>query len=138
MSFFAKWVAADGRFLFALENNGGVEISDEEKEALFAGHETGKIIQPDVDGYPVLVDPPVEPVILSCSAYQIREALNITGLRDQVEAAIAAGSRSLNDAWQYEQRFKRDNQRIIEMGTSLGLNNAQIDALFELAVTLVP
>jgi hypothetical protein len=69
----------------------------------------------------------------SVSPRQIRLALNQLNLRDQVETAIAAGSRDLRDEWQYTAEFLRDNPEIVALGEALG---ADLDALFILAATL--
>lgn len=55
---YAKYIESDGRFAFAEVDNGGVEITQEEYQALFDGQALGKIIVPDENGYPVLSDPP--------------------------------------------------------------------------------
>ena len=60
------------------------------------------------------------------------------GLRAAVESAVAAGSQSLKDKWQFAQEFKRDNATVIELGTALGKTDAEMDALFQLAETLTP
>ncbi|MBH2034569.1 MAG: hypothetical protein I8H73_17075 [Pseudomonadales bacterium] len=57
-SFFAKWVEADGRFMFSDEDNGGVEIAAEQHAELFALHPVAMVIVPDADGRPVLVAEP--------------------------------------------------------------------------------
>lgn len=80
--------------------------------------------------------PPAPPI--SVTPYQIREALNMLGLRAAVESAVAAGSQSLKDKWQFAQEFKRDNQTVIELGLALGKTDAEMDALFQLAETLTP
>ncbi len=80
--------------------------------------------------------PPAPPI--SVTPYQIREALNMLGLRAAVESAVAAGSQSLKDKWQFAQEFKRDNATVIELGTALGKTDAEMDALFQLAETLTP
>ena len=55
---FAKWIEADGRYLFQDFDNGGVEITLQEHAELIAGNAAGKLIVPDADGKPVLQDPP--------------------------------------------------------------------------------
>lgn len=85
---------------------------------------------------------PAEPIPaappISATPYQIREALNMLGLRSAVESAVAAGSQSLKDKWQFAQEFKRDNPTVIELGLALGKTDAEMDALFQLAETLTP
>jgi hypothetical protein len=94
-----------------------------------------------LDGAIVPYVPPIisaSPDVLICSSYQIRQALSLTGLRDQVESAVASGSIDLKDAWEYAYEFRRDNPKIAEVAAALNKTAAEIDALFELAVTLSP
>ena len=80
-----------------------------------------------------LQDPPV-PRRITVSAWQIRKGLNQLGLRDQVEAAVAASnSRDLSDGWQHAVEFESDNAFVVAMAASLGMTNAEMRALFELA-----
>lgn len=72
----------------------------------------------------------------SVNAFQIRAALNQLGLREQIESVIAAGSQDLKDAWQFEPKFNRFNEQVIIMGATLGLTDAQLDSLFDLAAIL--
>jgi len=58
MTIYAKWIAADGRFAFSPDNNGGVQITTEEHAALLAGQSAGKVIAADSSGRPALQDPP--------------------------------------------------------------------------------
>lgn len=55
---FALWIDEDGRFMFSVEDNGGVEISDDTHAALMAGQSAGQVIEADDQGRPVLQDPP--------------------------------------------------------------------------------
>jgi hypothetical protein len=72
-----------------------------------------------------------------CTPYQFHEALNIMGLTDAVNAA-AAQNRSIQNAMQFAPEFKRDHPKIAEMAQAIGKTDADIDALFALAVTLNP
>lgn len=83
--------------------------------------------------------PPPEPApVLSCTAYQIRQALSVMGLRDAAEAAIAASTIDVRDAWEYETLYRRDNPKIAAIATALNKTDTDIDALFQLAITLSP
>jgi len=66
------------------------------------------------------------------SARQIRLALNQTGLRDAVEAAVAAGDRDLSDWWEYSTEVHRDNPMVEGMIQALGIPAEQADALWAL------
>jgi hypothetical protein len=75
--------------------------------------------------------------VLSCTPYQFHEALNLMGLTDAVNAA-AAQNRSIQNAMQFAPEFKRNHPKIAEMAQAIGKTDADIDALFALAVTLAP
>jgi 3-oxoacyl-(acyl-carrier-protein) synthase len=120
-----------------------VQITQDQHDALLAGQSMGQRILPDADGYPVLIDPEPETIEqiragMKCTAYQIRQALSLSGLRDQVEAAVAAGDQALQDAWQYAQTFERLHPKILEIGVALGQTEQQLDDLFTLGMTLQP
>lgn len=70
------------------------------------------------------------------SAWQIRKALNVTGLRDQIEAAVAVASRDVQDGWATAREFERTHPLIVQMVSALGLSDAEVDAVFELGATL--
>lgn len=72
----------------------------------------------------------------SISPRQIRHALNAVGLRQTVEAAIAAGSQDLKDWWEFAAQFERQHPIVVSMGAQLGQTPEQLDALFELGSTL--
>lgn len=70
------------------------------------------------------------------SPWQIRKAMNALGLRSAVEAAVASADQATKDGWEFAQEFRRDNPLIASVAAALGKSTADIDALFELAVTL--
>jgi len=79
------------------------------------------------------------PAPLTCTPFQIRAALTQQGLRPQVEAAVTASTdQTIKDAWQYAQQFVENDKFITQMATALGKSQADIHALFQLAVTLAP
>lgn len=55
---YAKWIEQDGRFAFAIENNGGAEITPEAHRALMEAQSAGKWIAADSGGSPVAIDQP--------------------------------------------------------------------------------
>lgn len=83
------------------------------------------------------IEPQTPPVVLQCNPYQFHEALNIMNLTDAVNAA-AAQDRSIQNALQFAPAFRRDHPKVAEIATAIGKTDADIDALFELAVTLTP
>ena len=75
--------------------------------------------------------PPPSPV----TPLQIRRALNASGMRGMVEAALAAAPQDARDAWDYATEVKRDDATLNAMATALGMTSAQIDGLFTLAAS---
>lgn len=73
---------------------------------------------------------------MSVTPWQIRKALNATGLRAQVEAAVASSDTTTKDAWEFAQEFKRHDPLVVGIGQALGQTDAQLDDLFVLASTL--
>ncbi|KTC26419.1 hypothetical protein AO239_07405 [Pseudomonas sp. ICMP 19500] len=74
-SVYAKWVDEDGRFAFSSTDNGGVQITDEQRQELLDGETNGRRIAPDKKGKPVLLDPlPPSPEVLAEQAKQWRDA----------------------------------------------------------------
>jgi len=95
---------------------GSVPITDEEAEAL----------------RPVPQPAPVAPI----SPRQIRMALSRAGLRDAVEAAVAAGDQDLKDWWEFSTSYERLNPQVVAMGEALGQTDEQLDQLWALGATL--
>lgn len=82
-------------------------------------------------------DPIIEPIVETIvSAWQIRKALNATGLRQAVEDAVAASDITVQDAWQYSNEFQRFNPLVISLGQALGKTEEELDQVFALAKTL--
>jgi len=68
---------------------------------------------------------------------QIRMALSRVGLRDEVEAAIAASNdRDLKDWWEFSLTFERNHPEVIAMGDALGQSYLQLNALWTLGASL--
>jgi hypothetical protein len=86
------------------------------------------------ESQPVPLAPTV--VIAPASPRQIRQALTRAGLRQAVEGAIAAGDQDTKDWWEFATQFERQHARVIAMGAALGQTDAQLDALWALAVSL--
>lgn len=80
------------------------------------------------------VAPPIR--IPSVSPRQIRQALTRVGLRQAVEAAVAAGDQDTKDWWEFSTVFERNNPVVLAMGIALSVSEAQLDSLWLLAGTL--
>lgn len=88
------------------------------------------------DGATFSKPPPPPPPVLTCTPWQIRKALNQTGLRSVVESAVAAADQTTRDGWEFATEFRRDDPLLSSMGAALGKTEAEIDALFALARSL--
>lgn len=77
-----------------------------------------------------VVWPPLAVVPAAVSPYQARQALTNAGLRDLVEAAVAAAPEAVRDAWEYGLEVRRDSPMIAALAQALGLTAAQLDQLF--------
>lgn len=75
---YAKWIEEDQRYAFAFEDNGGVEISDDEHAALFLGQSEGRRIVAGADGRPALVDP-------SPPAFADLVAMNVAAIQTELD-----------------------------------------------------
>lgn len=84
-----------------------------------------------------IIDRPAPPAPrrpASVTMRQARLALHAAGLLSSVEAAIAAlpepdKTRALIE-WEYSNEVQRTNGIVAQLGPALGLNDAQLDALF--------
>lgn len=86
-------------------------------------------------GTPEPADPVPAP-IRTVTPRQLRLALNAMGLRSAVETYVAAANQDVKDSWEYSTVFERDHPLLVAAGHALGKTDAEIDALFALAVTL--
>lgn len=73
---------------------------------------------------------------MSCGPLQLRRALRQLGLYATVTAAIAQADEETQEAWEYASEVRRLDPIIEAMRLALGKTDAEVDAIFELAVTL--
>ena len=80
----------------------------------------------------------IQSKVRSVSRFQARAALLNAGLLDQVEAMMAAPETPTlaRLAWADAQEFLRESPTVLSMGAALGLDSAQLDALFAEAATI--
>jgi hypothetical protein len=71
-----------------------------------------------------------------CTARQARLALSSVSLYATVEGAISQASDEARIEWEYASTIERLSPLITELQPVLGLTDAQLDDLFDLAVTL--
>jgi hypothetical protein len=71
-----------------------------------------------------------------CTARQARLALAASGSLEAIEAAVAAQGGAAAIEWEYANEIERSSPLIAGMAASLGWSEEDLDALFDLAVTL--
>jgi len=76
------------------------------------------------------------PVPDSVTPNAARKAINAAGLRQAVEAAVAAASQDVKDDWEYAPVIRRNSPTVLALAAALGLSEAQLDALFISAAEL--
>lgn len=110
---------------------------------------TQNIILVDIDGaYPLqpgwtLGDPVTNPlpdptpgVPQAVSPRQLKLALLANGQLDQVNSFVAAQSQEVQISWNDATEFERTNALLEQMAVAFGMTDAQMDALFQTAITL--
>ncbi len=109
-----------------------VPITDAQRANLLAAQSEGKVIEADVNGLPVAVDPPPPGPPQVVSRFQARAALHLAGLLTAVEAMMAdpATDALARLAWTDAQEFRRTSPTLLTMASALSLNDAQLDQLF--------
>jgi hypothetical protein len=85
---------------------------------------------------PVPVDSILVPSGLVCSPRQARLALAQSNLLDAVDAFVQAGDAALKIEWEYATEISRDWPPVAAFAAANGIDDATIDGLFELAMTL--
>ena len=93
------------------------------------------------DGGTFIKPPPLPPVVpQSVTMRQARLALLAAGKLAAVNSAIAAMASPQKEAaqieWEYSQTVERDRPFVLTLGAALGLDDAQLDALFVAAAAL--
>lgn len=74
---------------------------------------------------------------LSVTPWQIRKALNAIGLRESVEAAVAASADiTVKDGWEFATEFREDDVFVISLGAAMGKTSAEMHGVFLLAKSL--
>lgn len=119
-----KFTDATNRVVSRINSDGSVESK------LVAAHVDVSNVPEPADA--IIVQPDV-PIV---TPWQIRNALNATGLRGAVEAAVLAADQTTKDAWQYATEFRRDNALVAAVATALGKTEAELDAVFAMAQTV--
>ena len=71
-----------------------------------------------------------------CGALQFRKALRQLGKIDAVKAYVETADEETQEAWEYATEFRRLDPFIVQGMAALGVSDEDVDAVFELAVTL--
>lgn len=79
---------------------------------------------------------PIPPQPIIVSPRQIRQALTASGLRANVELAVANGDQDLKDWWEFATTFESNHPMVVSMATGLGVTEQQLTDLFNLAKSL--
>jgi hypothetical protein len=88
------------------------------------------------EAQPAVLTPAQPSAPTTITMRQAQLALLAAGLLDSVDAAIADAPRAVQVTWATAGTVDRDNPLIAALQPTLGLTDAQLDALFELAATL--
>ena len=75
-------------------------------------------------------------IIMTCGALQFRKALRQLGKMDAVKAYVEQADEETQEAWEYATEFRRLDPFIVQGMAALGVSDEDVDAVFELAVTL--
>ena len=110
------------------------DISDEVYFSLLSAQEAGKQIK-NINGQPAAVDIVPQPVT-QISPRQIRMAMTQLGLRNQVEAAVAAGDQDMKDWYEFSTYFDRSHPQVLAMAAALNVDDQELDTLWALGATL--
>ncbi|MDP1527739.1 MAG: hypothetical protein Q8M20_18195 [Rhodocyclaceae bacterium] len=138
-------VAVNGAWVNQLDHRGivwetatGNQVEHDQLGAL----PVGLISIPKPDGFYCWVDGAwvfdisASRAAMSCTSGQFRIALTQLGLRAIVEQAILTANQDTKDMWEYFTTYRRLHPAVIGIATALGKTDVEVDAIFELAVTI--
>jgi hypothetical protein len=128
-------IGGDQTQVFSSKRNALVPVSDASYQAWLSLGNTPTQIDTVASLHDVLAKagvPPYAPV----TPRQARLALNAAGLLDAVNAAVNAAGGATLITWEYATQIERNDPLISQIGSSLGLTDAQIDDLFIEAIKL--
>ena len=107
-------------------------------------YDTAVIGVPDIvvyeDHVVVMTPDPISPEsrrsAMQCGALQFRKALRALGKMEAVKAYVEQADEETQEAWEYATEFRRLNPFIVTGMAALGVSDEDVDAVFELAMTL--
>lgn len=121
-----KYYSPSTRGFYADEIHGdsipanAVEITTEQYQALLAGQSSGKLIQADADGYPILVDPPPAPPAPPPNFTSL-EYLDLFTEAEQLAVATAAMNNAAMKLW-YDRMLAANFITLADERTEAGLD----------------
>lgn len=115
------------------------KFTDQTKRVAFRTYDDGRmesmLASALPEGTEVLpADPPPPIIVTSVTMRQARLALLQSGLLTQVSASITDPAAQIE--WEYAQTVERNSPLVQQIATGLNLTEAQLDDLFQLAVSL--
>jgi len=76
-------------------------------------------------------------MVVACSPWQIRKALNTLGLRLQVEDAIEQSEvQEVKDGWEFATSFRSDDPFVLGIAQAIGKDEAEVAEIIRYARTL--
>lgn len=86
------------------------------------------------DEVPKLPAPPEPGIVVT--PRQFRQALTKSGLRSAVDAFVATQNQDVKDWYEYATKFDSSHPMVVNMAAAMGKTEADVKAVFELAMTL--
>ncbi len=119
---------------FAVGGVIAISLTDAQYEQIKGKAEFLAPASAEVQAYLKAADKTVAPV--SVTMAQARKALHRAGLLDKVSAGIKAMPKEAQIDWEFATRVHRDSSLVAAVGAGIGLEAADLDALFVAAVAL--
>lgn len=129
-------IVPDAKWDYSIPNEGGTEV---QYDAITWSDPRPKPAWADIvavaDGF-AAADLLARRQSLACGPLQLRRALRQTGDYAAVVAALSLADEETQEAWEYASEVRRLDPMIEAMRLALGKSPEEVDAIFELAVTL--
>lgn len=129
-------ITPDARWDFSIPNEGGTELQysnirweDSRQKPSWA------TLVAIADGF-AAADLQARRQGMVCGALQFRKALRQIGQMDAVRAYVEQADEETQEAWEYATEFKRLDPFVVGGMAALGVSDEDVDAVFELAMTL--
>lgn len=102
------------------DNQTAYDLSDEQKEIFVSilRQPNGGIVF-DGQTFTALPPPPPLPLIATCTPWQFRTELRIRGIKEEVEALVAASPPAVQDAYEYATSYESNNAMLLQLAALL-------------------